>query len=170
MRDSKRAVARATARRRQFIPLAKTLQNYFAEIPSADNPNAPVFPKACAIVAKDGDVGRLSQQFYELLVVAGLVAARLGKDESRGVGRKGKRLRNEITFHSLRHTATSLLKNAGVSEAVARDIIGHDSEQMSRHYTHIEDAAKREALDKLPDLLGASNNTAPKPANVDAST
>jgi integrase len=157
-------------KRRQFIPIARTLQNYFAEIPAVDNPRAPVFPKACAVVEKDGDVGRLSQQFYELLVVAGLVAARLGKDESRGVGRKGKRLRNEITFHSLRHTATSLLKNAGVSEAVTRDIIGHDSEQMSRHYTHIEDAAKREALDKLPDLLGSSTKTAPKPANATAST
>lgn len=96
-------------KRRQFIPIAKTLQNYFAEIPAVDNPRAPVFPKACAVVMRDGDVGRLSQQFYELLVVAGLVAARPGKDESRGVGCKGKRLRNQITFHSLRHTATSLL-------------------------------------------------------------
>lgn len=157
-------------KRRQFIPLAKTLQNYFAEIPAVDNPRAPVFPKACAVVEKDGDVGRLSQQFYELLVVAGLVAARLGKDESRGVGRKGKRLRNELTFHSLRHTATSLLKNAGVSEAVARDIIGHDSEQMSRHYTHIEDAPKREALDKLPDLLASSIQPASKPAGGNAAT
>jgi integrase len=146
-------------KRRQFIPMARALQNHFAELSASDNPHAPVFPAACAWVKKDGDVGRLSQQFYELLVTAGLVAARLGKDESRGVGRKGPRLRNEITFHSLRHTATSLLKNAGVSEAVARDIIGHDSEQMSRHYTHIEDAAKREALDKLPDL------TAPATAN-----
>jgi Mn-dependent DtxR family transcriptional regulator len=63
-----------------------------------------------------------------------------------------------------------LLKNAGVSEAVARDIIGHDSEQMSRHYTHIEDAAKREALDKLPDLLGSPTKAAPKTANANAST
>jgi hypothetical protein len=46
----------------------------------------------------------------------------------------------------------SLLKNAGVPEAVAMDIIGHDSEVISRHYTHIESNAKRAALRKLPDL------------------
>ncbi|HVU35703.1 MAG TPA: site-specific integrase [Opitutaceae bacterium] len=140
-------------KRRQFIPLARTLQTYFTNLDAPDDPRAPVFPVSCALVEKDRDVGRLSQQFYELLVTAGLATARLGKDESRGVGRKGPRLRNELTFHSLRHTATSLLKNAGVSEAVARDIIGHDSEPISRHYTHIEASAMREAPDRLPDVL-----------------
>jgi integrase len=32
-----------------------------------------------------------------------------------------------LPFHSLRHTATTLLKSAGVSDAVAREFIGHDS-------------------------------------------
>jgi len=45
-----------------------------------------------------------------------------------------------------------MLKNAGVPKAVAMDIIGHDSEVISRHYTHIESNAKRAALRKLPDL------------------
>lgn len=139
--------------RRQMIPLAKPLQSFFVELSAPDNPRAPVFPAAYALVEKDGDVARLSQQFFDLLVTAGLVPARLGKDEVKGVGRKGPRQRSEITFHSLRHTATSLLKNAGVSEAVARDIIGHDSEQVSRHYTHVDYEAKRAALEKLPDIL-----------------
>ena len=38
-------------------------------------------------------------------------------------------------------------------EAVAMDIIGHDSEAISRHYTHIEGKAKRAALKKRPKLL-----------------
>jgi hypothetical protein len=33
------------------------------------------------------------------------------------------------------------------------DITGHDSEAISRHYTHVETAAKRSALKKLPNLL-----------------
>jgi hypothetical protein len=33
------------------------------------------------------------------------------------------------------------------------DIIGHDSAEMSAHYTHIESKAKREALDSMPNLL-----------------
>jgi integrase len=149
------ALTTSKTKRRQIIPIARPLLNYFQELSAPDNPRAAVFPRTSALVQKDGDVGRLSQQFYDLLVTAGLAVARLTKDKSKGVGRKGPRVRSEITFHSLRHTATSLLKNAGVSEAVARDIIGHDSEQMSRHYTHIESSAKREALDKLPDLFRA---------------
>ena len=46
----------------------------------------------------------------------------------------------------------NLLKSAGVSESVTRDIIGHESATISRHYTHVEESAKRAAIEKLPDL------------------
>ena len=49
-----------------------------------------------------------------------------------------------------------MLKNAGVSDAVARDIIGHESEAISRQYTHIDMAAKRKAIESLPDILWES--------------
>jgi integrase len=71
-------------------------------------------------------------------------------------------VRSEVTFHSLRHTATSLLKNAGVSEAVARDIIGHESAAISRHYTHIDEDSKRKALSKLPDITALPSAKKPK--------
>jgi hypothetical protein len=45
-----------------------------------------------------------------------------------------------------------LIKNAGVSEAIAMDIIGHESKAISRQYTHIDDAAKRAAFGKMPDV------------------
>ena len=57
-----------------------------------------------------------------------------------------------MLFHCLRHSTTSLLKNAGVFEAVAMDIIGHDSKAVSANYTHIEDEAKRKAVHELPDI------------------
>jgi integrase len=72
-----------------------------------------------------------------------------------GKGRGGRRAPSVLSFHSLRHTATSFLKNAGVSDAVARDIIGHESAAVSANYTHIDQRTKREALEKLPDLLGS---------------
>jgi hypothetical protein len=46
-----------------------------------------------------------------------------------------------------------LLKNAGVSDVVARDIIGHESEAVSRNYTHIDTETKRRAIDAMPDVL-----------------
>ena len=52
----------------------------------------------------------------------------------------------------MRHTATSLLKNAGVSNVVTMDIIGHQSEAVSAVYTHIEGATKRKAIETLPDI------------------
>ena len=36
-----------------------------------------------------------------------------------------------------------MLKNAGVSDVVAREIVGHDSPAMSNLYTHIETATLR---------------------------
>jgi replicative DNA helicase len=48
------------------------------------------------------------------------------------------------------------LKDAGVPEAVVMEMVGHDSEQMSTHYTHVGTHVGREALAKaaasLPDL------------------
>jgi integrase len=57
------------------------------------------------------------------------------------------------SFHSLRHTATSQLKAAGVSDAIAREFVGHDSEEVSNNYTHIPTDILRKAASKLPDIL-----------------
>ena len=52
-----------------------------------------------------------------------------------------------------RHTATSLMKNAGISPAIVQEFIGHDSPEMSANYTHIEMDAMRKAADAMPDLM-----------------
>jgi integrase len=59
---------------------------------------------------------------------------------------------NELSFHALRHTATSLMKNAGISPAIVQDIIGHESPAISAHYTRIEESTKRGAVDSMPDV------------------
>jgi len=59
---------------------------------------------------------------------------------------------SEISFHALRHTSVSLLKSAGVSDAIARDLAGHESAEVSRLYTHIDESAKRSAVNKLPEI------------------
>lgn len=137
--------------RRMLIPLASPLLAHLQTMPAGDDPAAPLFPDSHAIASKEGSDSRLSQQFQALLVTASMATERT-KDVT-GKGRSVRRLVSEISFHSLRHTATSLLKNAGVPEAVAMDIIGHDSEAISRHYTHIETKAKRAALQKLPNVM-----------------
>ena len=136
--------------RRQIIPLAKPLKEWIETRPSSDDPKTPLFPRAFGTLKRGINISTLSHQFYELLVASGLARPRTKK--STGKGRSAKRNVNEISFHCLRHTATSLFKNAEVSEAVAMDIIGHESKIISANYTHIEDEAKRKALDSLPDI------------------
>jgi len=137
-------------RRRMVLPIAGPLLSFLASLPSSDDGEQPLFPKLHAIVTRQNRSGTLSNQFHALLVRAGLANKRT--HEGTGKGRGAKRQASEISFHSLRHTATSLLKGAGVSDAIARELIGHESAAISRHYTHIETATLREAVGKLPDL------------------
>jgi len=58
----------------------------------------------------------------------------------------------ESQLPQFRHTTTSLLKNAGVSPAIAEEFVGHDSAEMNRVYTHIELDAMKKAAGLLPDV------------------
>jgi integrase len=136
--------------RRQIIPLARPLLKFIDFLPTSDDPKFPLFQKAFDTVTRTGLVGTLSNQFYALLSDAGLAAKRT--HQKRGKGRSVKRETGELSFHCLRHTATSLLKNAGISSAVVQEFVGHDSNQVSQQYTHIETQALRKAADSLPDL------------------
>lgn len=144
-------VTTAKTGRRQILPLAKPLVTYLEGLTTGDKPDQPLFPEAYGARQRSQYGGTLSNQFYQILVAAGLAAKRT--HESKEKGRGARRELNPLSFHSLRHTATSLLKNAGVSDVVARDIIGHESEAVSRNYTHIDMATKRKAVDSMPDVL-----------------
>ena len=132
------------------IPIAEPLLRFLEELPVGDAPSAPLHPCAAALFDRAGGP-MVSRQFGDLLAAAGVVSKR-DHNKTLGVGRAGKRASSELSFHSLRHTATSLMKNAGISPAVVQDIIGHDSAEMNTHYTHIESKAKREALNAMPDI------------------
>lgn len=141
-------------RRTVVVPMADPLQAHVAGLEAGDDPKQPVHPRAYETVIREGRSGTLSRQFGELLAEAGLVAAETHHAAKEGKGRSARRQVSEISFHALRHTAVSLLKSAGVSDAVARDLAGHESAEVSRLYTHIEDSAKRAAVNRLPDLGG----------------
>jgi len=44
------------------------------------------------------------------------------------------------------------MKNAGISPAIVREFVGHDSKAVSQHYTHIEFSSLRKAADAPPPL------------------
>jgi integrase len=134
----------------RVLPIAEPLYRHWCEIAS-DHPRGPLFPRAFAMRQRNVPTSALSNQFYRILTAAGLVPKR--SNRSTGKGRNARRATSVLGFHCLRHTATTLLKAGGVSDAVTREIVGHESEAVSRVYSHIDGAVLRDALNKLPDLL-----------------
>jgi len=65
---------------------------------------------------------------------------------------KAGRTVNSLSFHSFRHTLTSIMANAGVPVEVRQQFTGHASAEMNQHYTHHEIATLRAAIEKLPAL------------------
>jgi Phage integrase family. len=122
--------------------------DYLTTLPVSDNPNAFIFPKA----AKRKYVATLSNQFRDILADAGLVKPREQRGTGKGTGSGEPREASEISFHSLRHSAVTLLKAAGVSDFIAREIVGHDSAAVSRQYSHLSTEHKRNAMRNLPNV------------------
>jgi len=134
--------------RRIVLPLVQPLADYLSALPASDDPNAFIFPNAAA----HKRTASLSNQFREILVEAGLVEPLPRGHRSTGKGRTGPRDMSEISFHSLRHSAVTMLKAAGVSDFIAREIVGHESAAVSRQYTHLTTDDKRAAMRRLPDV------------------
>jgi integrase len=156
-RDEIRFVSRKTGRT-MIIPIAPPLRAQIENLPAGDDPHQPLHPRAFASVEKSGGVNTLSRQFRELLADAGLATPKAHRTTKAAPGRDGPRELSQISFHSLRHTATSLMKTAGVNASVVMDIIGHESEAVSAYYTHIDEETKRRAIAMLPAISGISNS------------
>jgi len=137
--------------KRLAFPLLRPMADYVAALDAPNDPDAPLFPEAHAAVVKEGRVVTLSNQFHALMAVAGLVEKRT--HISTGKGRGAKREGGQVSFHSLRHSTVTMLKRAGVSDAMTQQIIGHDSIAVSRGYTHLDGADVAKAMKKIEDML-----------------
>ena len=115
-----------------------------------EQPGGPIPPKAFATMNRQGRSGNLSNQFSDILAQAGL--REKTPHRSKGKGRESRRASNDLTFHSIRHTAVSLLKNSGIPESVVMELVGHDSKAMSALYTHVGREALEKATAALPEL------------------
>ena len=147
-REEIRLVSRKTSRR-LILPIAAALRRHIEALPSTDNPAAPLHPRAHAIMSKQGKSGHLSNQFADLLAEAGLRRKKLHRKNSDGAAAPRG---SELSFHCLRHTAVTMMKEAGIPSAVVMELIGHDSDAMSAHYTHVGAEAMQRAADSLPDF------------------
>jgi integrase len=134
-----------------ILPIARPLRRHIEALPSSDDPAGPLHPRAFAIITKQGKSGHLSNQFADLLAAAGLREKKAHR-RNVGTGRARNSGKSELTFHCLRHTAVTMMKEAGIPAAVVMELVGHDSKQMSEVYTHVGAEAMQKAANSIPDL------------------
>jgi integrase len=157
LEHSEISIATEKTGRVQIIPLADPLTRYITEeLAMSEDPAAPLFPRAYENAHRLGRVSSLSRQFHDLLVSAGLATPH-GEGREAGEENTLRRTVHPLSFHSLRHTATSFMKSAGVNNAVAMDLVGHQSTAISAHYTTIDQEAKRKAINLMPDVTAGDS-------------
>lgn len=145
-----RLVTRKTGKR-MLLPISGPLRDHVEQLAGNDNPNAPLHPRAYEIVhSQKGRVGTLSNAFIDLMIKAGLRPKRT--HESTGKGRGAKRDGMDISFHSLRHSAVSIMKDAGVPDSVVMELVGHDSAAMSARYTSVGKDSLAKAQEVMPKI------------------
>ena len=144
-------VAKKTGKR-MLVPLAKPLAEHLTSLTSTDDPNASLFPNLAKL-----STSQLSNSFRDVLAGIGMADERSHK--AVGNGRNAARPVAELSFHSLRHSFVSILKNTGANEAVAMALAGHETKAVSQNYTHLDTATLRGAMDKMTDVTKAAKVT-----------
>jgi integrase len=134
------------------VPMAPALEGIMAGLQSKardPKPGAFIWPDEARRYLSNGS-GWLSNDFHEkVLTPACLTIPRVNKKAHKR-GRAAKRDITGPSFHSLRHSFVSALKVAGASQAVARELAGHSSDEISRIYTHLPPEALAAAVRELP--------------------
>ena len=149
IRSEIRLTTRKTGRAMQ-IPLSAPLRRHIESLPQPSELETPVHPRAFRTVAKQHRTSSLSNKFSDLLVTACLREKK--SHEGRGIGRSAPRTGSQLSFHSLRRTATTLLHEGGIPSAVAQAFIGHDSPDVHNSYISVGRAALEVAAAALPEV------------------
>jgi len=134
-----------------FIPLHPELVEWLMAQPSADDPEAHLFP-TLAGKATSGKSG-LSMAFGRIMDAAGI---KVGEENAKG---KAGRKRKALSFHCLRHTFISTLANAGIGVELRQALAGHASAEMNLNYTHRDAESLRGAVEMIPGLFGRVRTT-----------
>ncbi len=132
-------------KQRMKLPMHEALHEFLLELPAPDSSKAFLFPTVAG--KQTGGYSGLSMAFERIMDRARV----RGEVVRERKGEKGRSV-NALTFHSLRHTLTSIMANAGVPVEVRQKFTGHASAEMNQHYTHHEIETLRAAVEKLPQV------------------
>jgi integrase len=119
-----------------------SLENYLLSLSAPETDDEYIFP---TLAERRSSV--LSNQFRKIMERAHLEHREIRKRIS-----KGGRSVAALSFHSLRHSFSSILANAGVSEERRMALTGHRSRDMHQRYSHHELEQLQKAVALLPTL------------------
>ncbi len=127
------------------IPMHSDLREHLEGLASTDSTDEFVMPG----MSRESGSGQngLSSKFKRIARSAGV--------DIQTVQGSGTRKLSRRTFHALRHSFTSALANAGVSEEIRMKLTGHKSKAVHRTYTHHEIATLRNAVGMVPSISGS---------------
>lgn len=143
--------ARGKRPKQLLLPMHPDLHTWLMSLDAPDDGEAFLFP-SLANVGSSGNKG-LSRRFLAIMEAAG-VSAPLAREKGKareGVKSAGRSTRS-LSFHSLRHTLTSNMHNAGVSAELRMQFTGHATAEAHERYTHTELETLRGALASVPSL------------------
>ena len=115
------------------IPILKELKDELTAIKSSAN-GTYVLPS----LSKKADT--ISNIMADMFRKAGIETSKKTK--------KDRRARPYKTFHSLRTCFITMCAEAGVSLEIVKAVVGHTTQKMTEHYTHIRESAVKEAFSK----------------------
>jgi len=127
------------------VPIHPELFDYLLSRSVPDDGRKPFFPQLYHLRGS-GKTG-LSSAFRRLMDRAGIDPG-IARQKTGKAGRNVSRL----SFHSLRHSFTSALANAGVPAEIRQKLTGHADAKAHAVYSHHEFETIRQALDKLARL------------------
>jgi integrase len=120
----------------------------------------PVEPQLATILGEHR--ARIREESAELAATGWMFPSRTGtlrtpntmdKSWTKALATAG--ITRRFTVHGLRYTFTDLIRRADVDAVVRRAMTGHVTEEMQRHYSHVDLAEKRAAMAGVFRLLPA---------------
>jgi integrase len=118
------------------------LEDHLLKLPTVESDDDFIFP-----LLAQRKISPLSKQFRKIMERAHIKQSVI---RERSESSKGGRNVYALSFHSLRHSFTSILANAGVSEELRMLLTGQTSREVHKRYTHHELERLRDAVSVLP--------------------
>jgi integrase len=123
------------------VPIHPDLEKHLLSI-AGDSPTGFLCPSLGNV--NIGGRSGLSKQFAALMAQAGIDQHQIQSSKNR--------MFSQLSFHSLRHSFSSALANAGISADVRMKLTGHKSVDVHQRYTHMQLEPLKQAIATLPNL------------------